>query len=194
MAGYTSRIRVEGETGYATPTRNVTVPLWVCVCVCVCVFVMCVFWLITRISQLYCSTDPLWSALQTLSPFHLSSLHPFCSLLFLLSLSAPKSTSDLSLFICSSHRSLSLTLFVCVCVCVCVAGVCMCLVCLCRVCVFIFNCVCVKSVSLSLTVRVALWMCQGVCVRVCVSAHSGNKGTVHDVPCGGFKYSDAQGS
>lgn len=28
MAGYTSRIRVEGATGYATPTGNVTVPLW----------------------------------------------------------------------------------------------------------------------------------------------------------------------
>lgn len=30
--GYTSRIRVDRETGYATPTRNVTVPLCVRVC------------------------------------------------------------------------------------------------------------------------------------------------------------------
>ena len=134
----------------------------VCVCVCVCVFVMCVFWLITRISQLYCSTDPLWSALQTLSPFHLSSLHPFCSLLFLLSLSAPKSTSDLSLFICSSHRSLSLTLFVCVCVCV--LQVC--------VCVWFASVVyvCLSSTVCVLKVCLYPWLCEWLCecVRECV--------------------------
>lgn len=67
-------------------------------CVCVCVFVMCVFWLITRISQLYCPTDPLWSVLQTGSPFYLSSLHSFF-LSLLLFLSALKSTSNQTLFI-----------------------------------------------------------------------------------------------
>lgn len=52
----------------------------------VCVCYVSVFWLITRISRLYCSTDPLWSApththRPTLSPFislPLSPLHlPF---------------------------------------------------------------------------------------------------------------------
>lgn len=90
MAGYTSRIRVEGETGYATPTRNVTVPLW-----CGCVFVKCVgtcvFWLITRISRVYCSTDPLSSALKTTSPFIFFPpfLGAFVRLFTHLSLSSP---------------------------------------------------------------------------------------------------------
>lgn len=147
MAGYTSRIRVEGETGYATPTRNVTVPLRACVCV----FVMCVFWLITRISQLYCSTDPLWSALQTLSPFHLSPSIRFVLFFSFVSLCSQIYIGSLCSFVHPIALSPSLSL------CVCVAGVCVCvsvsLVCLRLVCVFIFNCVC-GSVN----------VCQGVCV------------------------------
>lgn len=66
MAGYTSRIRVEGATGYATPTGNVTVPLW-----CGCVFIMSV-----------CSASSLRSA-GFITPLISSLFPPFgCFLTF----------------------------------------------------------------------------------------------------------------
>lgn len=150
MAGYTSRIRVEGETGYATPTRNVTVPLRACVCV----FVMCVFWLITRISQLYCSTDPLWSALQLLSPFHLSPSIRFVLFFSFVSLCSQIYIGSLCSFVHPIALSPSLSL------CVCVAGVCVCV----SLCLWFAS---VLYVCLSSTVCVALWMCVRVCVCVC---------------------------
>lgn len=101
---------------------------------------MCVFWIITRISQLYCSTVPLRSAPQTL---HLSSLHSvFLSFAFV--------------FLSSQINTLSVFVYLCCgCVCLLFATV-------------FFQCVCVQSVCLSLAVWVALWMCLGVCVCVCV--------------------------
>lgn len=56
----------------------------------VCVCYVSVFWLITRISWLYCSTDPLWSAPPTHTqthtlPFHLPSPLPLSFAFFPLS-------------------------------------------------------------------------------------------------------------
>ena len=114
---------------------------------------MCVFWLITRISQLYCSTDPLWSALQTLSPFHLSPSIRFVLFFSFVSLCFQIYIWSVFVHLFISSLSLLHSLFVCVCV----AGVC----------VFgsPLSCMCVY-------LQLCVWLCEcvsgSVCVCVCV--------------------------